>query len=318
MIVKKKDWKEYNDMLVRRGEISLYIEPAALIQTKEVKELNDGKVGRPFIYGNGLVFAGFALKCLLRFGYRQVSGTVRDLLRKIDVPTPNFRTLWRRIKRLKTDGINFNINPVRNGEKIEVAIDSTGIRKVNDGEYRTKMYQKRKSWIKLHIAVDVRNGAILTRSITNENVHDIKETGHLLNPLYESISSLFADGAWDADDIFKLESKYGFRCVIPVRKNATRHCGRYRRQAVIEQFGLLMGRESLGHGFKYLKTFDKKYRMRKQKRWKKKFNYGKRWMVEGAYAKFKHMFGEYVFSNKPSMIKKEIDAKLFLYNSTIQ
>ncbi len=115
-----------------------------------------------------------------------------------------------------------------------------------------------------------------------------------------------------------MERKYGFKCVVPVRKNATRKSGRDRRRAVIEQFGLLTGRRSLEHGFKYLKTFDKKYRMRKQKRWKKKFNYGKRWMVESAYAKFKHMFGEYVFSNKPSMIKKEIDAELFLYNSAIQ
>src|SRR5271156_5801818 len=97
MIVEKRNWKEYNDMLVRRGEISLYVEPAALMQKEEVKRLNENKVGKPFLYGNGLVFAGFALKCLLRFGYRQVSGTIRNILRNVDVETPNFRTLWRRI-----------------------------------------------------------------------------------------------------------------------------------------------------------------------------------------------------------------------------
>ena len=58
-MVEKRNWKAYNDMLVRRGEISLYIEPAALMQKKEVLRLNDGKVGRPFVYGNGLIFAGF-------------------------------------------------------------------------------------------------------------------------------------------------------------------------------------------------------------------------------------------------------------------
>ena len=125
----ERNWKEYNDMLVRRGEISLYIEPAALMQRKEVLGLNDGKVGRPFEYGNGLIFAGFALKCLPRFGYRQVSGTVRDILRTMGVEAPNFRTLWRRIKRLRTDVINFNLHPIRNGEKVDVAIDSTGIKK---------------------------------------------------------------------------------------------------------------------------------------------------------------------------------------------
>ena len=32
-----------------------------------------------------MIFAGFALKCLLRFGYRQIQGTLRDILRNIDV-----------------------------------------------------------------------------------------------------------------------------------------------------------------------------------------------------------------------------------------
>ena len=59
------------------------------------------------------------------------------------------------------------------------------------------------------------------------------------------------------------------------------------------------------------------YRTEKQHEWKEKFHYGKRWMVEGAYAKFKGMFGEYVFSKKPAMINKEIDTKLYLYNMTI-
>ena len=287
------------------------------MQRKEVLGLNDGKVGRPFEYGNGLIFAGFALKCLFRFGYRQVSGTVRDILRAVKVKTPNFRTLWRRINRLRTDVINFNLHPIRNGEKVDVAIDSTGIKKVDDGEYRTKMYQKRKSWIKLHLAVDANTGTVLTRSVTNENVHDIKETKRLLNPLCKSISTLFADGAWDADSTFKMEKKYGFKCVVPVRINSTRRCKTERRKAVIEQFDLPTDNVSHGHYGRYLRTLGKEYRFQKQHEWKKKFKYGKRWMVEGAYAKFKKMFGEYVFSKKKSMIKKEIDAKLYVYNTTI-
>ncbi len=206
-------------MLVRRGEISIYVEPAALMQMEEVKRMNEGKVGKPFIYGNGMVFAGFALKCLLRFGYRQVSGTIRNILRYIEVETPNFRTIWRRIKKINDNGIMFNIHPLKQGEKIEVAIDSTGIKLVNDGEYRTKMYHKRKDWIKLYFAVDVNNGRILNRSITKDNSHDIKQTKTLLNPLFGYMASLFADKAWDSEMTHKLSQRYDFKCVVPVRMN---------------------------------------------------------------------------------------------------
>lgn len=315
-MVKNRNSKEYNDMLVRRGEISLYIEPAALIQSREVKELNKDKIGRPFIYGNGLVFAGFALKCLLRFGYRQVSGAIRDILRNIQVETPNFRTLWRRIKKLKTE-VNFNMHPIKSGKKIEVAIDSTGIKLVNDGEYRTKMYGKRKDWIKLFFAVDIDNGRVLTRTITKDNLHDIKPTKILLDPLFKSMKTLFADRAWDAEMTHELGKEHGFRCIVPVRINATRRCGGERRKAVIEQFDLSTDSDSHGHHGRYHITLSKKYRIAKQKEWKKKSGFGKRWMVEGAYGKFKGMFGESVFSKTKDMIQKEIDVKLFLYNRTI-
>lgn len=316
-MVEKRNWKEYNDMLVRRGEISLYIEPAALMQTKEIRQLNLDKVGRPFIYGNGLIFAGFALKCLLRFGYRQIKGTLRDLLKNINVKTPDFRTVWRRIKKMVNEGIKFNIHPIKVGEKIDVAIDSTGIKLVNDGEYRTKMYGKRKDWIKLHLAVDVNTGMILTREITKDNVHDIKETKPLLNPIFGFMRTLFADRAWDSEMTHKLAKKYGFKCVVPVRINANRRCGGERRKAVIEQFNLSIDNLSHGHYDSYFKELSKEYRMQNQHDWKEKFDYGKRWMVEGTYGKFKGMFGEGVFSKTKDMIRNEIDAKLYLYNMTI-
>lgn len=316
-MVEIRDWKAYNDMLVRRGEISLYVEPSALMQAEEVRKLNTGKIGRPFVYGNGLVFAGFALKCLLRFGYRQIQGTLRDLLKNIAVKTPDFRTVWRRIKKMGNEGIKFNIHPSEAGERIDIAIDSTGIKLVNDGEYRTKMYAKRKDWIKLHLAVDVNTGRILTREITKDNVHDIKETRHLLNPVIGSMRTLFADRAWDSEMTHRLAKKHNFKCVVPVRINANRRCGGERRKAVIEQFDLSVNNLSHGHYDLYFKELNKEYRMRKQKEWKEKFGYGKRWVVEGTYGKFKGMFGEAVFSKTKNMIRNEIDTKLCIYNMTI-
>ena len=229
----------------------------------------------------------------------------------------DFWEAWRRTMKIGKEGIKFNIHPIKAGEKIEVAIDSTGIKLVNDGEYRTKMYDKRKDWIKLHLAVDVNTGLILTREITKDNVHDIKETKQLLNPLLESMRTLFADRAWDSEMTHKLAKKHDFKCVVPVRINATRRCGGERRKAVIEQFDLPVDSLSHSHYDSYFKVLSKEYRMQKQKKWKEKFDYGKRWIVEGTYGKYKGMFGEGVFSKKKEMIRNEIDAKLYVYNMTI-
>ncbi len=215
------------------------------------------------------------------------------------------------------EGIKFNTRPLKPGEKIDVAIDSTGIKLVNDGEYRTKIYDKRKDWIKLHLSVDVNTGRVLTRAITKDNVHDIKETKPLLNPIFEFMNTLFADRAWDSEMTHKLARKYNFKCVVPVRINANRRCGGERRKAVIEQFDLTTDNLSHGHYGSYFKSRSEEYRMRKQKEWKKKFSYGRRWMVEGTYGKFKGMFGECVFSKTKDMIQTEIDAKLYVYNLTI-
>ncbi len=306
--------KEYNDMLVRRGELTFYIEPAALIQAEEVRRLNNGKVGRPFLYGNGLVFAGFALKCLLRFGYRQISGTIRNILKTINTPTPNFRTLWRRIKKLKTE-IRFDINLLpTNGEKIEIAIDSTGIKLVNDGEYRTKRYGKKKNWIKLHLSVDVRTGAALTKVVTGDNVGDVNQFKTLIEPISNYVDTVDTDGAYDSQENFDWGKKHDIRCNIPVRINSRRRLGGERKKAIIEQFDLPTDSMRLVHNYIY-DTVER--RKLKQKLWREKVHHGRRWMVEGAYAKFKRMFGEYVFSKKKGMVEKEICAKLYVYNRSI-
>lgn len=46
---------------------------------------------------------------------------------------------------MKESDINFNIRPLNLGEKIELILDSSGIKKVNDGEYRTFRYGKERS-----------------------------------------------------------------------------------------------------------------------------------------------------------------------------
>lgn len=312
--MKDRNWNEYNRRLVERGEINLYIEPAILNQEKELKCLNKKKVGRRFQYGNGLIFASFAVKCFLRLAYRQTEGLIRTITTRLQLnKIPNFRTIWDRINAMKKEEIKFNITPLKPGEKIEVAIDSTGLKKINDGEYRSMKYGKRKRWIKMHLSVNVETGEALTEVTTNERIHDNLEFNSLVKPLEKNLSQVDADGAYDSNKTFEWGHDNGIICAIPVRiTSSTQGTSYVRRRIVREQLGFRKGR---GHHKLFRNPEERRLQM--QKIWKEKVGYGRRWMVEGAYGKFKGMFGEHVFSKRWDMIQKEIHAKLYVYNSTI-
>ncbi len=314
---KDRDWKEYNRRLVSRGEITLYVEPAILSQGDELKRMNRRKVGRRFQYGNGLIFASFALKCFLRLAYRQTEGLFRNITKRLDLEKiPNFRTIWDRITAMEKEDIKFNITPLKPGEKIEIAIDSTGLKRINDGEYRSTKYGKAKGWIKMHLSVNVKTGEALTEVTTTDRVHDNLEFTRLVKPIEKNLSQIDADGAYDSVRSFEWGKEHDVVCAIPVRITSNRHrTTGARKEAIIEQFGLPRGNKS--HAHTYYQNNTEKKRRRRQKKWRKKINLGKRWMIEGGYGKFKGMFGESVFSKKWKMIEKEIHAKLYVYNRTI-
>lgn len=149
--------------MVNRGRIVTVLIQPSLLESAVSKKQNRNKVGRPFQFPSALISAAFAVKCALRFAYRQLADFMKDISQKFDIKMPNFRTIWWRIDRMKDDGIKFNATE---GKYRVVAIDSTGLRPVNDGEYRKMKYDQRKEWIKLHVAVEVETKEILSLTVT--------------------------------------------------------------------------------------------------------------------------------------------------------
>ena len=65
------------------------------------------------------------------------------------------------------------INPER--DDIVIAVDSTGIKVTNRGEWILDKWndkRKRKGFIKIHVAVDIKTKKIVSKSVTKEDVHD--------------------------------------------------------------------------------------------------------------------------------------------------
>lgn len=165
----------------------------------------------------------------------------------------------------------------------------------NRGEWIPDKWNKerRRGFIKIHIAVDIKTKHIVSMKVTKEDISDNK----MLKPLVRlaavssSINKVIADGAYDSRDNFRYLDQMGIEPVIKVKKNSSTNANGCtpRKLVVIEQ-------------------------LRDIKRWKKKHGYGMRWIAESAFSSIKRTFGEYVTSVKWNNIVNELLLKAYIYN----
>ena len=85
--------------------------------------------------------------------------------------------------------------------------------------------KNKKGYLKIHVAVNIKTKKILAMKVTDEHVHDSKALPELVENVIESdkkitIGNLFADGAYDGNEIFRYLSDNGILPCIKVRKNS--------------------------------------------------------------------------------------------------
>lgn len=101
---------------------------------KELKRMNQGKKGKPFEYPETLVqFSGLMYE-FLHLPYRQLEGALRKLSSFIpSLKAADYTTLWHRITKLALD-------LPTNDKEVVVAVDSTGVKVTNRGEWMRKKW----------------------------------------------------------------------------------------------------------------------------------------------------------------------------------
>ena len=108
--------------------------------------------------------------------------------------------------------MKINLDPKVNLERDDIVIaivDSTGIKVTNRGEWILDKWtnkRKRKGFIKIHVAVNIKTKKIVSMSVTKEDVHDGKILKELVGDVISknnNIQKVLADGAYDSKDNFK-------------------------------------------------------------------------------------------------------------------
>jgi hypothetical protein len=203
-------WSVYNQSLVRRGEILIGFDVIDNWDT-ELKEMNKDKVGEPFHYPNTfLLLLGYA-KAYFHLPFGQTEGIAQGHAKGKVPSIPDYTTINRRINRL-----DIKIKDVNNKDKdfedeyIVIAIDSTGIKVTNRGQWmRDKWNVRKKGYLKIHVAINVKTKKILSIQVTDEHVHDNKALSELVENVIESdsvtaICKLLADdGDYEGNNIFR-------------------------------------------------------------------------------------------------------------------
>jgi len=293
------NWSVYNQSLVKRGEILLGFDVINNWDT-ELKDMNKDKVGEPFHYPNTfLLLLGYA-KAYFHLPYRQTEG-ITQAHAKGKVPSiPHFTTINRRINRL-----DIKINDNKSSKELEddyiiIAIDSTGIKVTNRGQWMRDKYGIRKGYLKIHIAVNVKTKKILSIKVTDEHAHDSKALPGLIDGVVKSdsvtaIGKLFGDGAYEGNEIFRYLGDNGILPCIKVRKNAR---VRWTKGNILRNLSVISQKKDL-------------------QKWKDSESYGQRWIVETVFSSIKRMFGEYVYSVRLKNMIQEIMLKASLYNKMI-
>jgi Transposase DDE domain len=304
-------WPSYNRSLVRRGEI-LFSYDFLDTWDSELEGMNKNKMGKPFLFPDSFILAVGYIRYSFHLPYRQTEGIIKATGKNLPEKPPSYGHICKRINKLNINITNDNTDD--DDEYIIIAIDGTGIKVTNRGQWMSEKWnvKNRKGYLKIHVAVNIKTKEILALEVTDEKVHDGRMLKKLVNQILDGssttttsnsesnkkkgvikIKSALGDGAYDSNANFQYLQEKGLTPCIKVRSSSI----------VSPKNNRLRNREVM------LQSKDDD-----MLKWKKKRKYGHRWIAETAFSTLKRTFGEYVSATRFQNMVKEMMIKVSLYN----
>jgi hypothetical protein len=212
---KVRNWSEYNNSLVERGNIEFWMDPKTL---KKWKAKLQGKKGRAQLYTD------LSIKITLQFGkvfhqkLRQTEGVLKSIFKtgNIDLPVPDYSTLSKR-------GGELHIRlPKDKKDNVVLILDSTGLKVYGEGEWKVRQHgiSKRRTWRKMHLAVTP-DGEVRAVKLTANGTADCDIADQLLNQEDARIEKVLGDGGYDRRKVYwACQKRQVKQIVIPPQKNA--------------------------------------------------------------------------------------------------
>jgi hypothetical protein len=209
------NWKDYNKALVQRGSLTVWIDQEAL---DAWHHQGPSRWGARFTYSDLAIQCLLTLRAVFHLPLRATQGMANSIfeLMGLGLEVPHYSTLCRRAATTRVD------LPRRAEGPLHLVIDSTGLKVHGEGEWKVRQhgYSKRRTWRKLHLAIDPGSHEIVAAMMTEPGVTDAEAVPSLLAQVDHPITGVGADGADDQEGVYRAVSDRGAEAVIPPRKDA--------------------------------------------------------------------------------------------------
>ena len=165
MSFKVQNWSTYEAGLRRRGSLTLWIEDTALQCWQTMGPSGQAR------YTNAAIQTSRTRRTAFKLALRQTEGLMTSVftLMGLTLSAPDHTTVSRRAMKLPV----IQCAPVSPGP-LHVLIDSTGLQVYGAGQWLEAKHgaQSRRTWRKLHLAVDAASGMIVAQTLTDQDGDD--------------------------------------------------------------------------------------------------------------------------------------------------
>src|SRR5829696_8974130 len=193
-----QNWPTYEAGLKRRGDLTLWLDEAAIAGWQAPRRTTPG--GQAW-YSDAAIELVLVLRLVFGLALRQAEGFAASVLRLLgqELRVPDHTTLSRRGR-----GFAGRRPKVVPHGPMHLVIDSTGLKLFGQGEWDEERHGRaRRSWRKLHIAVDAGTGEIVACALTDNAANDTGQVPSLLAQIEGEIASVTADGAYDGGPVYE-------------------------------------------------------------------------------------------------------------------
>lgn len=278
--VDNRDWKIYHEELITKGE---FFFDFGFLENwdSELKEMNKGKRGAPYMYPESLFYWLSPMYSFL--SSRKLEGSLNELSYYIKkLKSCDHSTI---IERLNELGPDLNVDKRRS---YKTATDSTGEKVTNRGEYISKKWQVQRGWVKVSIMIDRFTNELLDVEVALDSKASDPDLAkkHLDNLQDVKIEDFAGDGAYYEKELYRTLQSRDIQPVIKIPKGASKNGFDFMHSCVreIHELG--------GYGA-----------------WRDKYKYGHRWNSESYNSSTKRAFGETLRMHKEENCLKEAKMK---------